>query len=72
MMGVGGARFPGVVECRVAWWSRIARPSSEGVPDHFSHPVSTQDFRSFQACPKDVGAPLRAHFVSPAAILSPQ
>ena len=37
--------------------SRIARPSSEGVPDRVSHRVSTQDFRTFQACPKDVGAP---------------
>jgi hypothetical protein len=37
--------------------SRIARPSSGRVPDRVSHRVSTQDFRTFQACPKDVAAP---------------
>src|SRR4051794_1045932 len=30
--------------------SRIARPSSEGVPDRVSHRVSTPRFRTFQAC----------------------
>ena len=37
--------------------SRIARPSSERVPDRVSHRDSTHDFRTFQACPKDVAAP---------------
>ena len=33
--------------------SRIARPSSERVPDRVSHRVSTHDFRTIQARPKD-------------------
>ena len=37
--------------------SRIARPSSERVPDRVSHRDSTHDFRTFQAFPKDVAAP---------------
>jgi hypothetical protein len=51
--------------------SRIARPSSERVPDRVSHRDSTHDFRTFQAFPGR-GRPLTGTLVSPAAILSPR
>jgi hypothetical protein len=44
--------------------SRIARPSSERVPDRVSYRVSTHDFRTIQARPKD---PLSPHQQAPDA-----